>query len=988
MSQNEARVLELGRELLERIGDARPTMFGKGWQAKMLEWTMDDEDFKVEMFRFVDVFPVLNDTNQVIEHLKAYFGRPEQSFGKAIRWGLAAATSTGMSGRLAAGQIERNLRNMARTFIAGTDAHDAVAVLKKLRSKGLGFTLDLLGEACVSEAEGEEYQRRYLEVVDALAERTAAWPEDPRIDGARFPRVNLSIKPSSLYSLMDAADLEGSVEATKDRLRPIFMKAKEHGAFLNIDMESRSHKEITIEAFKGLLEEDELRETPGAGIVLQSYLVDAEKDLDDLLDWAKRRERPIAVRLVKGAYWDYEVVASLENGWPIPVYVDKNKTDAAFERMVTRLLEAAPLVLPAIASHNARSVAHCLSEAERLKLTRDDFELQTLFGMAEPFKEALVNLGWRVREYVPIGELIPGMAYLVRRLLENSSNTSWLRQRYAEAKDPAELLADPAAKADEPARFPDPTEGAPAAGSLGPFDNEPQADFSVPEVRARFKAGIVKARETYGGHSPLVINGERVDTNERLESLDPAAPERVVGTCASATPEHGVAAVDAALDAFPAWRDTSAEVRAAVLVRAAAIMRERIHDLSGLIVCEVGKPWRDAYGDVGEAIDFLEYYARLAVGLGSPQRLGYHPGELNHLLYEPRGLAAVIAPWNFPLAILTGMTSAALVTGNCVLMKPAEQSPVIAARLMDILLEAGAPAGTVHYLPGRGEVIGAWLVDHPQIETIAFTGSMEVGLHIWQQAGRTRTGQMQLKKVICEMGGKNALIVDGDADLDEAVSGVVKSAFNFQGQKCSACSRVVVLSNQYDTFVRRLTESTRTLPVGPPVDPRFRLGPVVDEEAHERILKTIEEGKEQGKIAAQTATREDGYYVPATVFVDVAPDAPIATEEIFGPVLSVLRADSFEQATEIACNSRYALTGGVFSRNPLHIEYARKHFRVGNLYINRGTTGALVWRQPFGGFRRSGAGTKAGGPDYLLNFLQPRAVCENTVRRGFAPVVK
>jgi RHH-type proline utilization regulon transcriptional repressor/proline dehydrogenase/delta 1-pyrroline-5-carboxylate dehydrogenase len=385
-----------------------------------------------------------------------------------------------------------------------------------------------------------------------------------------------------------------------------------------------------------------------------------------------------------------------------------------------------------------------------------------------------------------------------------------------------------------------------------------------------------------------------------------------------------------------------------------------------------------------EAIDYLAYYGREMLRLAEPRETQQLPGETNIYCYEPRGVAAVIAPWNFPLAILTGMTAAALVTGNCALMKPAEQSPIMAVHLLEILREAGLPDDACQLLPGGGE-LGAHLVRSPKVHLIAFTGSREVGLEILREAYTHRPGQEHVKRVVCEMGGKNAVIVDTDADLDEAVVHIIDSAFGYQGQKCSAASRLILLEEIHDRLLARLVEAVRSLRIGPPEDPCNAIGPVIDAEAKERIAGYVSLGKKDAKCALEMAAPKEGFFVGPVLFSNVDPHARIAQEEIFGPVLSVIKARDFDHALEIAINSSFALTGGIFSRSPAHIEKARKELRVGNLYINRGVTGAIVERQPFGGLKLSGIGSKAGGPDYLLQFLEPRTISENTLRHGFVP---
>jgi RHH-type proline utilization regulon transcriptional repressor/proline dehydrogenase/delta 1-pyrroline-5-carboxylate dehydrogenase len=416
-------------------------------------------------------------------------------------------------------------------------------------------------------------------------------------------------------------------------------------------------------------------------------------------------------------------------------------------------------------------------------------------------------------------------------------------------------------------------------------------------------------------------------------------------------------------------------------------MRAERHDLSALIVREAGKPWKEADADVAEAIDFCDYYAEQMEELGPPKLMQKLPGENNHYFHIPRGIAVVIAPWNFPLAIACGMTVAALVTGNCAVLKPAEQTSLIAGEFARILLACGVPKDAFAFLPGLGEVVGRQLVSHPDVNMICFTGSKSVGLEIIKTAAVVQPGQESLKRVIAELSGKNAIIVDEDADLDEAIKGVLYSAFGFSGQKCSACSRCIVVGDAYEPFMNRLVAAAADLIVGAPSDPATLVGPVIDSESQSRIAKLIAAMENSTKLAFKGTTPESGFFVPPTIFRDVDPTSAVWREEIFGPVVGCCQARDFAHAIELANDSSFALTGGIFSRSPANIEVAVSTIKVGNLYINRGCTGAMVGRQPFGGFKMSGIGAQAGGPDYLLQFVHSRTVCENTMRRGFAPAV-
>ena len=992
--EREVLIQSTAREIFRLTTQSKPGRFSsQRVQSDMMEWAMSDELLKVEMLRFVDVFPTLRSRREIARHLKEYFARQGVATPKVLRWGVNLSTGRSPVAPLANAVIRQQMKGFAQRFIVGRDAKDAIGALRELRREGMGFTLDVLGEASVSEREAVAYQQTYLDLIDGLADESASWPGVPVVDDSAWgplPRVNLSLKITSLYSQIDPVDFEGSVAAIKERLRPIFRKAIATNAALTLDLEQFKYRDLTYAVFTSLLDEEEFRGYDDAGAVVQAYLRDADQDLDRLIAWAKDRGRVFHLRLVKGAYWDYETVIAAQEAWPVPVFTHKPDTDAMYEKLAETMLRHPEHIRPAFASHNVRSLAAAIVTARDLGLSENAYEIQALHGMGEPIKHAIRELGLRLREYAPVGELIPGMAYLVRRLLENTANDSFLRQTFVEGAAVEELIQAPATSPDfgaEPARLPvvRPTDPADPA----PFINQPHADFSRKENRDAYDAALGTVRARLGAHHRLYIGGREIDTTKTLTSVNPANPAEVVGTTAYGGRAEAEAAVAAAHGALPAWRDAPAHERAALLFRAAELMRRENLELSALMTLESGKTRREANADVDEAIDFLEYYGREALRLDKARSMGHVPGEQNSYFYQPRGVALVIAPWNFPLAILTGMTSAALVAGNPVIVKPAGPTPVIAAQLARILKEAGAPAGAVNYLPSPGGEVGDFLVRHDGVDLIAFTGSMQVGLNIISQSAQHPTAE-GVKKVIAEMGGKNAMIVDTDADLDVAVTEVVLSAFHYAGQKCSAASRVIVLEEAYDDFVRRLTEATRSLAVGPPEDPHVRVPPVISAEAREKIEGYIEQGKREARLAAaveppQGGWPDGGYFVAPHVFVDVDPKAVIAQEEIFGPVVAVMKAKDLDEALAIANGVKYALTGGLISRSPAAIERVRREFRVGNLYINRGITGALVERQPFGGFKMSGIGSKAGGPDYLLQFVEPRVITENTMRRGFAP---
>ncbi|WP_059104443.1 L-glutamate gamma-semialdehyde dehydrogenase [Shouchella shacheensis] len=512
---------------------------------------------------------------------------------------------------------------------------------------------------------------------------------------------------------------------------------------------------------------------------------------------------------------------------------------------------------------------------------------------------------------------------------------------------------------------------------LQPYKHEPFTDFTVEENQQAFRKAIQKVEASLGGHYPLIINGERVETEETITSVNPANKEEIVGTVGKASKSHAEQAIEAASTTFESWRKTNPEERANILVRAAAIARRRKHEFSALLVKEGGKPWKEADGDTAEAIDFMEYYARQMIELAHGKPVNSREGEQNRYIYTPTGVAVVISPWNFAFAIMAGTTVAPLVTGNTVLLKPASTTPVVAAKFVEVLEEAGVPKGVVNYVPGSGSEVGDYLVDHPKTSLVTFTGSRDVGTRLYERAAVVQKEQNHLKRVIVEMGGKDTVVVDKGADIDIAVEAITVSAFGFSGQKCSAGSRAVIHEDIYDKVLEKVIQQTEALTVGDPVEHGNYMGPVIDQAAFDKITSYITIGKEEGRLVAGGDSDDSkGYFIRPTVFADVDPNARLMQEEIFGPVLAISKASNFDEALDIANNTEYGLTGAVITNNREHIEQAKQDFHVGNLYFNRNCTGAIVGYHPFGGFKMSGTDSKAGGPDYLVLHMQAKTISE------------
>ena len=975
----EAKVQEIAKQLLAATRENRSFLTSlrdqMRWDDKLLAWTMSNPGLRVQLFRFIDCLPALHNKPEIAAHMQEYLQDDSVELPSGLKKLLNFAAPDSIPGQLAATTVSTAVETLAHKYIAGDSMKEALKTIERLRKNKMAFTLDLLGEAVITETEAQFYLDRYLDLMTQLVEASKKWTQIPSIDSADgeiLPQVQVSVKLTAFYSQFDPLDAVGSEAKVSDRIRILLRRAKELGASVHFDMEQYAYKDLTLSILKKLLLEDEFRSRTDVGMTIQAYLRDSQQDTKDLIAWATRRGYPLTIRLVKGAYWDQETIKSMQKDWKQPVYNDKAATDANFETITQLLLENHEYVYSAIGSHNVRSQALAIAIAETLKIPRRRFEMQVLYGMGDKLASALVARGHRVRVYCPYGDLLPGMAYLIRRLLENTANSSFLRQSMEE-RPVEELLAPPVV---DNLTTPKHTLG---------FANAADTDYADMELRETASRAFINVRQQLGKHYLPLINGEYQQTEQTVDSVNPSNYSEVIGKVGLISVEQATIAMAAAKAAFPAWRKTPVKERAAILRRAGDLMEQRRAELSAWIVLEVGKPVKEADGEVSEAIDFCNYYAdemeRLDAGFSYDIA-----GETNRYIYQPRGIAVVISPWNFPLAIAAGMTVAALVAGNCTLLKPAETSCVIAAKFAEILVEAGIPKGVFQYVPGVGSVVGAYFVKHPDVHLIAFTGSQEVGCRIYAEAAIVQPGQKHLKRVIAEMGGKNGLIVDESADLDQAVVGVVQSAFGYSGQKCSACSRVIVLAPIYDEFVQRLVEATRSLNIGLAELPSTQVGPVIDANARDKIKEYIAKGKQSAELVLEMPVSDSGYFVSPTIFSQVAPQSAIAQEEIFGPVIAVIKVKNFTEAISVANGTNFALTGGLYSRTPSHIQQAQAEFEVGNLYINRTITGAIVARQPFGGFKMSGVGSKAGGPDYLLQFLEPRTITENIQRQGFAPI--
>ncbi|MFQ5410819.1 MAG: proline dehydrogenase family protein, partial [Phycisphaerae bacterium] len=853
----EADIHKIGREIFRRAEAAAPSILSIAfWHQLAMRHLTRDDGLKLRAFRLIEVLPALKDSTAISRHIRDYFQVPRDNDARNGATDLPAPIQLALGfhrpdsayARMVAGATRLGCGMGGRRFIVGSTPAEAIASVRVLRREGAAFTMDVLGETVIADRVARHHQALYISLIDHLSREARGWREVSLLDRAAWgslPRVNISIKLSSIVPKFDPIDPDGAIESVQDRLRPILRSARDQGAFINIDMEHYAVKDLTLEIYRRVLMEREFVDWPDCGIVIQAYMPEGERDMESLIRWSRRRGTPITVRLVKGAYWDSETAGAIRNGWPIPLFTEKWQSDAAFERVARMMLENADIVRPAFASHNVRSIAACLAMEDAMGLPARTLELQMLTGMGDSLRHAMTAMGQRVRVYAPFGDMMTGMAYLIRRLIENTANESFLRQSFDEDTPVDLLLRNPAhPDACLPICLPKPFIQDPEGEcDMEPFESEPDVDFSRPANRKAMRDALAGVREQFGRQYPAIIDHEPINTGHWRDSLNPSNPSEVVGRTAMGEETTADAAVAAARSALASWSATPPDARADILDTAADHLRDRRFEIAAWMVYEVGKTWREAQGDYMETADYLRFYAREMRRLSRRSRHRDWPGEMNEYAYAPRGVVLAIGPFCFPTALLTGTVAAALVTGNTVIAKPASAASVCGAKMCEILNEAGLPPGVLNFVPGRGMEVGDHLARHPGVDMIAFTGSREVGCRIVEQTRRPTPGRHAFKHVVAEMGGKNAIIVDDDADLDEAVMATLVSAFGYSGQKCTACSRCIVLTDIYDAFVERLSEATRAIQPAAADLPGTSIGPLIDAEAVDRARKFIELGR-------------------------------------------------------------------------------------------------------------------------------------------------
>jgi RHH-type proline utilization regulon transcriptional repressor/proline dehydrogenase/delta 1-pyrroline-5-carboxylate dehydrogenase len=951
---------QVGKELFRYIKkrSKKTNLFKFAWlKNQVLKISIQNKKLQTQLFRFVDVLPSLKTKDQRLDIFLQYLQE-----GKSFLYAPSfLAAKTPIIREFMDWVINFSVKELAKTFICGSNIQQAKQSIKRLSLKSQLYTLDLLGELTLNKKEADKYFGDYKQLIQEI------------------PSAHLSIKLSALEPHINVLDFDIKKQNLSNKLRELFRLAINSNASINIDTEHYFWKDFYFQILKEILMEDEFRSWTGAGIVVQAYLKDSQKDLEDWISWAKKRKSSISIRLVKGAYWDYEYAKSRQQNWDCPVFTQKFQSDINYEKLSEILLDNYNVVRPALASHNVRSLAHAINYALKKNIPKSAFEFQMLYGMLDELKDYFSENSYTLRIYLPYGDLVQGMSYLVRRLLENTANDSFLRQGFLDGSSEDLLLQDPNEKSFD----------LPKVIMETGFENIANLDFSKPINHTKIQFEIKNLNNEFKTPQkyPCLIGDQKIFSDKFFESVNPAKPAQALGHISYASLQDCNKAINVAKEIQKKWSQWDHTKRADLLAEVAHELENNRFRLIALLCLEAGKPWMEADGEVSEAVDFLNYYAQESLDLFAGDRLRSLPGEKNYNIYQPYGVSAIIPPWNFSLAILVGMTGAALATANSAIIKPSAQTSLIAFEFVKIFNKVLSKKGLhqflglINLITGEGKLVGNYLVEHPDVKLIAFTGSNEVGMSIYQKAGLARPP----KKVIAEMGGKNAVIIDQSADLDEAIPGLIYSAFGYSGQKCSAASRAIIHQNIYAEFLARLKQSLPEIIITDPSHGQCYMGPVIDANAQIKINNYINIGKQEADLLiGDLELPESGYFVSPTVFINISEESKLAQDEIFGPVLVVFKAISFDHALSIANNNGFGLTGGLYSRSPHNIKQAIDHFVTGNLYINRPCTGAIVSRQAFGGLKNSSIGFKAGGPNYLLQFVQEKTITENTMRRGFA----
>ncbi len=990
----ERRIRDFGEEIFERAAQACPRWFQREWWLEQTTRMVDsDPRLKAAVFQFVDCLPSLKTDDQIARHLHEYIEARHAPVPLPARWALRQAKSGGMLAGLIGFGARLGARAMAGRFITGHDQVTVLQTLERLRRDGMAFTLDVLGESTTSDARADAYAAVYLDCLDKLPPEIALWPGVALLDDTDFgpqPRLNISVKLTGLDPHFDAIAPRASMDRVAARLRPLLRRARERGAFVNIDIESFKHRLLTLDLFESLMSEAEFRDFTDVGIVVQAYLKQGEEDLGRLLGWGRRRGTRFAIRLVKGAYWDSEVASAVRNHSTPPVWTRKWESDACYERMAKIMLQNRDLIRPCFASHNVRTLAAVMAWAEQLGVPANGYEAQMLYGMGDPLKAAVAQMGRCVRVYSPYGDMLPGMAYLIRRLLENTSNDSFLKQGFAERSMYARRLGDPAVARPESSPLPRLRYCDPASDPLEPvhvFRHCPKLSFAVEENRSRFAAAIARAAAAGPEDCPVIAAGRVLDAREKRDCVDPARTDHVRTHVHCASIAEADLAAAALARGFEFWKSTDVGDRCGRVERAAELLAQRRFPVAAELVLGAGMTWREADAEVAEAVDFMRFHAeQMLLRAHRPRRRGV-PGEDNLQQLAPRGVCVVFTDGGSPLASLAAAASAALVCGNPVLVSPAVQTAPLAAMLLKLLTEAGVPAGATGLLPILDESVALHLARHADVRLVACHGSHRRCSALRAAASEVRPGQRHARGFIGNGHTGGVIIVDDDADVDAALSGVLQSALTFAGQRRDGASHVIVVGGLLKSFTPRLGEAVRSWTVGDPSDPDTQVGPVMTSQACAELTAWIDRAEKAGRLRCRHTAPQGG----GGCFVDLAvveghADSFVADlDRVKGPVLALYGADDFDAAVVLAHRAAPLHVVGVYSRSPSHVEQASRELDADAIFINRPTVGGEVDRHPSGDSRHGASPRAMGSGDYLAEFCRARTLSEYTLRHGFSP---
>jgi RHH-type transcriptional regulator, proline utilization regulon repressor / proline dehydrogenase / delta 1-pyrroline-5-carboxylate dehydrogenase len=879
-------LLEFHKEELKRI----KLLNLSWWSQQVLLFSSTNPRLQKQLFKFVDLYPSLKTPEMVSRYLLEYMREEDLFLGDFLQFATRLPLGTLLLDRF----TRLGVKSLAKNFIVDNNDQKLFKKIDELRYSGLDCTLDILGELAISKEESEKYLQAYLDLLETK------------------PGIALSVKLSSLCPQMKSSAYELNKKILKDNLAKIFRAALENGSEITIDSEHYDTKTLFFDTIKELLLTEEFKNWSGAGVVIQAYLKESKSDLISFIEFSQKRKASLKIRLVKGAYWDYERAVAIQNNWNIPVYEKKVETDKNYEELLELLFKNNKYIFPAIASHNIRSIALTIELAKLHKVDKDRYEFQFLYGMLDHMKFFLSEHAYGVRVYLPCGDLVEGMAYLVRRLLENTANDSFLFQSLSD-DNLDKLIAKPVSAnvlSTELSEY-----------RSKEFTNSPLLDFS--KIRTRFEVQFaIEQLMKQLDQRPLevysIVNGRDVLLRKTFASINPSRKSQVVAYAHAAEISDVNLAVNSSKQAFRWWSHLAVQRRINIMKAFARLLERKRQDYAALLVLEVAKTWNEANAELSEAIDFIYYYVEQAERLFSENVLRSLPGEENTNFYKALGVTAVISPWNFPLAILLGMTSAALLAGNTVIIKPSEEAPAIAYKLVTdlnkVMRDSFPFKDTKHVesvlqlLLGSGVEIGADLVKHKDVNLITFTGSHETGMQI----NKSLNEHSHLKKkFIAEMGGKNAIVADETADLDQLIPAILKSAFSFSGQKCSACSRLILVSSIYEKVKERLVAAVGAIVMGPAYLPESDMTSLINEKAFKKFEAYFNLAKREASILVGNAlVDKDSFKASPVIVENVSPRSALSRDEIFAPILSLFTVDDFNSAIDLANDSKYGLTGG------------------------------------------------------------------------------